>query len=178
MSAQEATTILTPPEYLRPCLKRMGEAAGSFPSTHRLAACAMLHYQFAAIHPFFDGNGRIVRLLTALLFRHYGLIDGPYLFISEVLKARSSEYAARLHSLDWYGEVVAWVHFFVDAIREQASHNADLVKLAAQVRKDMCAAPRAEKLLKTLMGWYGFSQIVDSADPIFQFGDLYDLFAV
>jgi hypothetical protein len=100
-------------------------------------------------------------------------------------------------------------------VSEIQRSSADLVKLAAQVRKDMCAALRdyirnedarlrfiddvllsnsipvsrcatllkcstdeAEKLLKTLMGWYGFSQIVDSADPIFQFGDLYDLFAI
>jgi fido (protein-threonine AMPylation protein) len=212
---KDATTVLAPPAYLRPCLKKMATSVALLPSSHRIAACAMIHYQITAIHPFVDGNGRLVRLVTAALLQHFKLVEGPSLFVSEVLKARNSEYAARLHSLDWYGEIEAWVLFFADALREQARHSADLVKLASRVRGELlsvlsgrvgsgarattiaddvllsssvpvsrcakilkCSRDEADRLLQSLSGWFGLSQAVDSDDPVYQFGDLYELFAV
>ena len=61
-----------------------------------LVRAGLAHVQFETIHPFLDGNGRIGRLLIALLFEHWGLLDQPLLYLSVALRRAQPEYYARL----------------------------------------------------------------------------------
>ena len=56
----------------------------------------LAHVQFETIHPFLDGNGRIGRLLIALLIEHWGLLDQPLLYLSVAFRRAQAEYYARI----------------------------------------------------------------------------------
>ena len=85
-----------------------------------LVQCALIHYQFEAIHPFGDGNGRIGRLLVPLFFYYKDIIKYPFVYVSEFFETNHQEYYSRLLNVtennDWKG----WIEFFLKAIREQS----------------------------------------------------------
>ena len=60
--------------------------------THPLIRLALIHYQFEAIHPFLDGNGRVGRILIALLLVHWGLLAGPFLYLSAFFNQNRDQY--------------------------------------------------------------------------------------
>ena len=77
-----------------------------------LVQAAMFHYQFEAIHPFLDGNGRVGRLQLVLLFCEWGLLKQPLLNMSVYFERYRQEYYDRLLSVSQNGEWEAWVQFF------------------------------------------------------------------
>jgi Fic family protein len=92
-----------------------------------LAEIGIAHYQFEAIHPFSDGNGRIGRLLIPLTLYEKGILSYPLLYISEYLEAHRREYYERLLKVstkkDWGG----WLQFFLEALTDQARDAQDKV---------------------------------------------------
>jgi Fic family protein len=87
---------------------------------HPLIECAQVHYQFEAIHPFNDGNGRIGRLLITLLCIERGLLSEPLLYLSAYFEAHRNEYYDRLLSISQHGEWNEWFMFFLTGVSEQA----------------------------------------------------------
>jgi Fic family protein len=85
-----------------------------------LARLALIHYQFEAIHPFLDGNGRVGRLLIALLMCEWKLLPLPLLYLSAYFEARRNEYYARLLAVSQRGEWHEWLAFFLDGVHQQA----------------------------------------------------------
>lgn len=65
----------------------------------KLVRAALLHVQFETIHLYLDGNGRIGRLMIALLLQHWELLKAPLLYISLFFKRRREEYYRRLNLL-------------------------------------------------------------------------------
>lgn len=57
-----------------------------------LIQCAMIHYQFEAIHPFLDGNGRIGRLMLPLILYEKGVLSNPLLYLSAYFEKYQQEY--------------------------------------------------------------------------------------
>jgi Fic family protein len=92
-----------------------------------LVRAGLAHVQFETIHPFLDGNGRIGRLLIALLVEHWGLLEQPLLYLSVALRRRQQEYYARLAAVRTDGDWEGWTAFFLDCVREAA---ADGVRVA------------------------------------------------
>ena len=86
-----------------------------------LIQCALIHYQFEAIHPFGDGNGRIGRLLVLLMLRRSGLLPEPLLYLSAFFDAHLPEYYGGLLEVSRKSEWSAWVKFFLRAIAVQAT---------------------------------------------------------
>lgn len=116
----EASYVPPPPERLRECLDAF-ERRLQLPSTlPPLVEIACLHYQFEAIHPFRDGNGRVGRLLVTLLLVEWGLLPGPMLDFSAYVERRRQEYYARLLAVSTHGDWTGWVSFFLDAVAAQA----------------------------------------------------------
>jgi len=76
--------------------------------------------QFETIHPFLDGNGRIGRLLIALLIEHWGLLGQPLLYLSLAFQRRQQEYYARLAAVRTVGDWEGWIRFFLECVREAA----------------------------------------------------------
>jgi Fic family protein len=85
-----------------------------------LARAAMIHYQFEAIHPFLDGNGRVGRLMITLLLCEWGLLPQPVLNLSTYIEHYRQEYYDLLLNVSQKGAWDAWLHFFLRGISEQA----------------------------------------------------------
>lgn len=82
---------------------------------HPLIRAGILHHQLAYIHPFFDGNGRIARLLTSyyLLLEHYEVTK--YFILDDYYDIDRLEYSDKLHSADT-GDKTAWLEYFLEGI--------------------------------------------------------------
>jgi len=85
-----------------------------------LLRIGLAHVQFETIHPFLDGNGRIGRLLMALLVEHWELLDSPLLYISLPLKRRRDDYYQRLANVRVDGDWEGWLMFFLECVCEAA----------------------------------------------------------
>ena len=115
-------------------LERWWHTDSSLPPLVRVG---LAHVQFETIHPFLDGNGRIGRLLVALLLEHWNLLDQPLLYISVAFRARQAEYYTRLDAVRTSGDWEGWILFFLSCIQEAASHGTHLaVKLHELVTRD------------------------------------------
>jgi Fic family protein len=85
-----------------------------------LVGAALAHYQFEALHPFSDGNGRIGRMLIVLQLMRDRQLSIPVLVVSPWFEARRREYQDQLLDLSATGDFDAWVAFFCEGIRAQA----------------------------------------------------------
>lgn len=85
-----------------------------------LIRAALIHYQFEAIHPFLDGNGRVGRLLIVLLLCEWGLMPKPMLNLSAYIERYRQEYYDLLLSVSQQGTWEPWFNFFLRGIRDQA----------------------------------------------------------
>ena len=85
-----------------------------------LLRIALAHVQFETIHPFLDGNGRIGRLLIALLAEHWNLLEQPLLYVSVAFRRAQQAYYARLSAVRTEGDWEGWVRFFLECVREAA----------------------------------------------------------
>lgn len=85
-----------------------------------LVRAALIHYQFEAIHPFLDGNGRVGRLLIALLLSEWGLMSNPMLNLSEYIERYRQQYYDLLLEVSQKGSWQEWIIFFLRGIRDQS----------------------------------------------------------
>lgn len=104
-----------------------------------LVRVGVAHVQFETIHPFLDGNGRIGRLLIALLVEHWGLLKAPLLYLSVAFKRHRQAYYDRLNDVRVHGDWEGWTRFFLDCVTETAD---DAVASAQQLHA-VTAADRA-----------------------------------
>ena len=86
-----------------------------------VVAAAMAHYQFEALHPFYDGNGRVGRLLVVLQLLSAGVLTEPTLSVSPWFEARRSEYYDRLLGVSTQGDWDRWVDFFSRGLEASAT---------------------------------------------------------
>jgi Fic family protein len=91
-----------------------------------LVQAAILHYQFEAIHPFGDGNGRVGRLLIPLFLRDRGLLPQPLLYLSAYFERSRSEYYDKLLRVSTHGDWDDWIRYFLLGVSAQAREAADL----------------------------------------------------
>ena len=85
-----------------------------------LVKAALAHVQFETIHPFLDGNGRLGRLLIALLLHHGGLLSQPLLYLSLYFKQHRSAYYDYLDRVRAQGDWEAWLDFFLEGVEQTA----------------------------------------------------------
>ncbi|MFO7651217.1 MAG: Fic family protein [bacterium] len=126
----DATYVPPPPAEMGLALERLEEYIGTGNSLPPLIRQALIHYQFEAIHPFRDGNGRVGRLLVSLLLVRWGLLPAPVLYLSAFLEAHRPDYYARLLGVTQRGEWRAWLLFFLQGV---ASQSADAVSRARRL---------------------------------------------
>lgn len=85
-----------------------------------LIKMALLHYQFEAIHPFSDGNGRTGRILLLLYLKLSGLLNTPAIYLSEYIIKNKTEYYRRLRSVTEKGEWEAYILYMLAMVEETA----------------------------------------------------------
>lgn len=102
-----------------------------------LIRVGLIHVQFETIHPYLDGNGRIGRLLIALLLEHWGLLNAPLLYMSLYFKRTRSEYYRRLGNVRLKGDWESWIVYFLSGVVEIADEATVLAKnLFSIINKD------------------------------------------
>ena len=90
--------------------------------------CALMHAQFETIHPFLDGNGRLGRLLIALLLHERKVLSRPLLYLSLYLKGNRLEYYDRLTAVRKNGDWGGWIKFFLKGIEQTALEAVETAK--------------------------------------------------
>ncbi len=84
-----------------------------------LLRVGLIHYQFEAIHPFLDGNGRVGRLLTTLLLCAWDVLPAPLLYLSPYFEMHRRTYYDLLLNVSQRGDWTAWLQFFLQGVVAQ-----------------------------------------------------------
>lgn len=137
--------IYTPPEgesVIRDKLSNLEKFLHAEDGIDPLIKLALLHYQFEAIHPFVDGNGRTGRIINILFLVEKGLLDSPILFLSHYILRTKSAYYAGLRSVTEQGSWIDWVTYILEAIEITA------LETQARVTNINTAIDEAKKLVK------------------------------
>ena len=132
--------------YIPPPVTQMTQALSEFElflheSTELpfLIKLALVHYQFEAIHPFLDGNGRIGRLLLSLLLCEKEYLTRPMLYLSGFFEKHRDRYIDSLLRVSQSGDWAGWIDFFLEGVAEQSADAVDrsglLLKLREQYRE-------------------------------------------
>lgn len=100
-----------------------------------LVLSAAAHYQFEAIHPFEDGNGRTGRMLMTLQLVEAGLIDAPVVHISQYINVNKSKYYRLLRAVTSDGQLEEFVSYMLKGFTKQANHSLLLLKRIQQLQR-------------------------------------------
>jgi Fic family protein len=107
-----------------------------------LVRMAVAHYQFEAIHPFHDGNGRTGRVLNILMLVEAGLLHAPILYLSRTIIARKNDYYRLLLAVTADGAWEEWILFMVDAVRESATSTSRKIAAIRTCQNDIAERAR------------------------------------
>lgn len=128
--------IYTPPEgekRLRDLLSNWEKFLHGADSIDPVIRMAVQHYQFEAIHPFIDGNGRTGRVLNLLFLVDRGLLDLPVLYLSRAILQRRSEYYRLLLRVTTEGEWEPWTLFMLGAVTETARWTTEKIAVVREL---------------------------------------------
>ena len=118
-----------------------------------LVQAGLLHYQFEAIHPFLDGNGRVGRLLTILFLIERKVLTSPLLYISAFFEATRSEYYDRLLAVSQNSEWNLWLEYFLNGVArmsEDALSRAERINLLVQNWREKMAGQKPKILFEVI----------------------------
>ncbi|TVP78722.1 MAG: Fic family protein [Puniceicoccaceae bacterium] len=133
---KDARYVPPPPDALGDCLREW-ETYLHESEEPVLITCALMHYQFEAIHPFLDGNGRIGRLMISLLLCERGALPSPMLYLSGFFDATRAEYYEALSGISERADWSNWLNYFLNGVIRQTEDVLD----------------RAERMNAILEGW-------------------------
>ena len=104
-----------------------------------LIRMALVHHQFESIHPFYDGNGRVGRILNILYLVMHQLLDIPILYLSRHITSNKNEYYRLLQLVRETGSCDEWVIYILDGVESTAKETIDLVQ---EIKIQMMSAKR------------------------------------
>ncbi len=148
MNEATGAVIYTPPEgqaLLRDKLANWERYIHGAEEIDPLIRLAVMHYQFEAIHPFIDGNGRTGRILNLLYLVDKGLLDIPVLYLSRYIIGHKRAYYDRLLAVTTDGAWEDWILYMLQAVRETAEWSTARIRAirdllddtAARIRRDL-----------------------------------------
>jgi Fic family protein len=121
-----AKFVPPPPEDVPDAMTQMERWLHSDDPLPPLIKTGLAHVQFETIHPFLDGNGRIGRLLIALLLEHWKLMPSPLLYLSVAFRRHQADYYARLSAVRTDGDWEGWTAFYLRCVREAADDGVNI----------------------------------------------------
>lgn len=130
MSNTQGEVIYTPPAgeaVIREKLANLEHFINRESNLDPLIKMAVMHYQFEAIHPFIDGNGRTGRILLLLYLKLEKLLDVPALYLSEYIIQNKAAYYQKLRDVTEAGDWEGWILYMLDMIEKTAT--SGLLKL-------------------------------------------------
>ena len=163
----DATFVPPPVDEMQAALdsfEKYLHATSEMPALIRLA---LVHYQFEAIHPFLDGNGRVGRLLVSLLLCADKLLPQPLLYLSSYFERYRDEYYRHLLTVSQKGEWEEWIRYFLKAVAVQSTdaiQRIDRLLALRQAYRTQAQQARASALLLQLIDeLFGFPAITNPA---------------
>ena len=165
--------IYTPPEgerHLRDLLANWERFLHETTEIDPLIRLAVMHYQFEAIHPFTDGNGRTGRVLNLLFLVEQGLLDAPTLYLSRYIIAHKADYYRLLLAVTRDSAWEPWVLYMLAAIADTARWTT--AKIAAM--RDLMG--RTAETVRTKAGGVYSRELIDLIfmQPYCRIGNLVD----
>jgi Fic family protein len=124
-------TIYTPPtgqKLLQAKLDNWADFMHRNTEIDPLVRMAIQHYQFEAIHPFADGNGRTGRILNILFLVEHGLLDSPILYLSRYVIRNKAAYYRLLQNVTNEQSWEPWIMFILDGVEETCTWTTDKIK--------------------------------------------------
>ena len=120
-----------PPDHLMDALSELESFLHNrqLPPLIHIALC---HYQFEAIHPFLDGNGRVGRLLITLLLIEQKMLPSPLLYLSAFFEATRDDYYRQLYNVSRDGAWRDWLIYFLNGVAVQSE---DVLSRAERVNE-------------------------------------------
>jgi Fic family protein len=117
---EDARFIPPPPELVPDLMADWERFVNEDLDMPALIQCALMHYQFEAVHPYLDGNGRIGRLLITLFLCAREVLPTPLLYLSAYFDKRRDDYINHLYRVSATGEWEPWITFFLRGVEQQA----------------------------------------------------------
>ena len=117
---EDAAFIPPPANEIIPLFGNLEKYLNSNEEKDLLVQIAIAHYQFEAIHPFLDGNGRVGRLIISLFLYERKLLSHPFLYLSEFFEEHREDYYGLLRLVSENGDWQGWIKFFLIALATQA----------------------------------------------------------
>lgn len=126
--------IPPPPERLNECLNPFEAYLHSESGYDPVVDCFLVHYQFETIHPFTDGNGRVGRLLLAIMLQQRCSLSKPWLYMSEFYDRNRDEYIDRLYRVSAEGAWSEWIEFCLEGMLMQTRDTIERCQRLQQTR--------------------------------------------
>lgn len=148
--------IPAPPMHLSSLLGELEKTLISpLPNVDPLIMSYLVHYQFEAIHPFTDGNGRVGRLLLALTTWKWNNLSMPWLYMSAFFEQHKSEYIDKMFNVSAKGDWESWLEFCLKGTIEQSNDSIRRCDELGRLRENMHArikgiSPRTHALIEGL----------------------------
>jgi Fic family protein len=120
-----------------------------------LVRAYLVHYQFEAIHPFGDGNGRIGRVILSLMVYHWCKLHLPWLYMSAFFERFKDEYVENLFNVSASGAWEKWIDFCLTGTIQQANDAISRCERLARLKGEMLkrvrpGSPRTEQIIHDL----------------------------
>jgi Fic family protein len=158
-----------PPERIMECLGPLEKYFHGKPSRYDpMVDCFLIHYQFETIHPFSDGNGRVGRLLLAIMLKELCGLSKPWLYMSEYYEKNRQEYIERLFNVSASGGWERWIEFCLKGVEIQARDTVHRCERLQQIKQTFM------ERLTEVGGSIRLSQIVEDifSSPFVRIADL------
>jgi Fic family protein len=154
----EATFVPPPVPEMHEALDKLEQFLHADAQLPPLVQTALIHYQFEAIHPFLDGNGRVGRLLIVFFLCAKDLLSQPLLYLSHYFEQHRQRYYALLLDVSMNGAWRPWVEFFLQGIVDQAADALDRSRRMLDLQDrfyeradDARLPPTAQRLVGSLL---------------------------
>lgn len=151
----DATYVPPPPRYVPPLMDDLEEFINGESEVSGLLRCAITHYQFEAIHPFHDGNGRVGRLVLCLMLASHARLTWP-LDISTYIKQKQMRYYNKLLRVSTHSEWNEWFGFVLGVIRDATTGSIRRIRL---LQKEVT---QYKKMAKTDNGYALVDMLVET----------------
>ena len=163
----DATYVPPPVPEMKQCFSDLERYIHSNPQEPALIQCALVHYQFEAIHPFLDGNGRIGRLLITFMLLEKGLLSQPLLYLSDFFERYRDDYYRLLLNVSQKGDWKAWFTFFLNGVRQQSEDALSTIQKLLALQSEyraLATARRVPKVVNRLIDYLFASPVISVSE--------------
>lgn len=150
LSNTKGEIIYTPPEgedIIRQKMADLEKFINNDESIDPLIKMALMHYQFEAIHPFEDGNGRTGRILLLLFLKISNLLDIPAIYLSSYIIKNKTEYYRKLRNVTEKDDWQPYIHYMLDMIEVTSTQSLERLEKIEKLMSETTAEIK-EKLPK------------------------------